>query len=67
MGMLNIKELHDIEIKYRYLVKISKRFATLDNLDSSAGINRAFKYIIVSINISAKESPGSYGGTQTKC
>jgi len=44
MERLNLKKLNDVEIKERWQVKISNRFAALENLDDgddTVNINRA--------------------------
>jgi hypothetical protein len=37
----NLKKLNELEDKEQYRVKITKRFATLDNLDIEVNVNRA--------------------------
>jgi hypothetical protein len=48
METFNLKKLNDVEIKGQYQVKISNRFAGLENLnndDDDVDINRTWKSI----------------------
>jgi hypothetical protein len=58
--------LNDAEIKEKYLVKITNRFAALENFNDNVDMNRAWENIIENINISAKESLGHYKLQQRK-
>jgi hypothetical protein len=49
-----------------YHIKISNRFADLENLNDSMYVNRAWEDIKENIKISAKESPGLYELKQYK-
>jgi hypothetical protein len=40
MKILNIKKLNDVEVKEEYQVKISNRFAALENLDNKMGLGK---------------------------
>jgi hypothetical protein len=53
---LNHKKLSELEVRKQYQIKISNRFAALENLKVSEDINRAWENIKESIKISAKES-----------
>jgi hypothetical protein len=53
-----------IEVRKQYQIKISNRFAALENLNVSEDINRAWEDIKESIKISAKKSLGLYEGKQ---
>jgi hypothetical protein len=54
----NLKKLSELEVRKQYQIKISNRFATLENLNVSEDINRAWEDIKESIKISDKESLG---------
>jgi hypothetical protein len=56
----NLKKLSELEVRKQYQIKISERFAALENLNVSEDINRAWENIKESIKISAKESLGLY-------
>jgi len=45
MKRVNLKKLNDVEVKEQYQVKISNRFAALENLDDDVDINRAWESI----------------------
>jgi hypothetical protein len=55
MERFNLKKLKEGEDKEQYRVKISSRFAALENLDMEVDINRAWETIRENIKISAKE------------
>jgi hypothetical protein len=42
MERFNLRKLTDVELKEQYQVKISNRFAPLENLDDDMDINRAW-------------------------
>jgi len=54
------KNLIELEVKEQYQIKITNRFAALENLNDSQGINRSWKNIKENIKTSAKESLGLY-------
>jgi hypothetical protein len=54
----DLKKLDDIEVKEKYQVEISKRFAALESLDESFDINNAWESIRGNIKTSAKENLG---------
>jgi hypothetical protein len=60
MERFNLKKLDEVEGKKQYRVKISNRFAALENLDNDVDINRAWETIRENIKISAKMSLGYY-------
>jgi hypothetical protein len=62
----NLKKLSEIEVRKEYHIKISNRFADLENLNVSEDINRAWENIKESIKISAKVSLGLYERKQHK-
>jgi hypothetical protein len=53
-----VKKLDDIELKEKYQVEISNRFAVLESLDESFGINDAWESIRENIKTSAKDNLG---------
>jgi len=68
MERFNLEKLNDVEVKERYEVKISNRFATLENLDGGDDMNisRARENIRENVNASATESVGYYELKQYK-
>jgi hypothetical protein len=58
MERLNLKKLNEVEGKEKYCVEVSKRSATLEDLDAEVEINSAWEMIRENINISVKESLG---------
>ena len=60
MDRFNLRKLSDLEVRKQYQIKISNRFAALENLNNSKDINIAGENIKVSIKTSAKESLGVY-------
>jgi len=56
----NLKKLSELEVRKKYQVKISKRFAALENLSGSQNINRIRKNIKENIKTRAKESIDVY-------
>jgi hypothetical protein len=60
MERFNLKKLNKVEGKERYLIKVSNRFAALEDLDAEVEINRARETIRENIKISAKESLGYF-------
>jgi hypothetical protein len=63
---VNLKKLSELEVRKQYQIKISNRFAALENLNISEDINRAWENIKEDIKISAKESLGLYERKQHK-
>jgi ubiquitin len=66
MQRFDISELNDAEVKEQYQVKITNRFAALENFDDNVGTNRTWENIRENIKISAKESLGHYELQQHK-
>jgi len=62
----NLRKLNELEVMKKYQMKISKRFAALENLNDSKDINRTWENIKESIKTSAKESLGLYKLKQHK-
>jgi hypothetical protein len=60
MERFNLKKLSELEVRKQYLIKISNRFAALENLNVSEDINRAWENIKECIKISATGSLGLY-------
>jgi hypothetical protein len=56
MERFKLKKLNEVETKEQYLIEISNRFWTLENLDAEVDINRAWEIIRGNIQFSAKES-----------
>jgi hypothetical protein len=54
----DLKKLNVLEVKEKYQVEISNRFATLESLDESSEINNAWESIRENIKTSAKENLG---------
>jgi hypothetical protein len=50
---LNLKRLSELEVRKQYQLTISNRFASLENLNVSEDINRAWENIKENIKISA--------------
>jgi hypothetical protein len=61
----NLKKLSELEVRKQYQIKISNRFAALENLNVSEDINMAWENIKESIKISAKESLSCMKGSST--
>jgi len=53
VGGLNLKRLRNLEVRKQYQIKISYRFAALEYLNDSKGINRARENIKENIKTSA--------------
>jgi len=56
----NFRKLYGLYFSKQYQIKISNRFAALENLSDSEDINRAWEKIDENIKPSAKESLGLY-------
>jgi hypothetical protein len=54
----NLKKLSELEVRKQYQVRITKRFSSLENLNDSQNINRAWENIKENIETRAKESIG---------
>jgi hypothetical protein len=53
-------KLNEVEVKEKYHVEVSDRFAGLENLDTEVKINTVWEMIRENIKMSAKESLGYY-------
>ena len=62
----NLRKLNELEVRKQYRIKISNRFAALENLSDSEDINRAWENSKVNIKTSAKESLGLHKLKQHK-
>ena len=51
-------ELNELEVKQKYQIELTNRFAALENLDVDKDVNRAWENIKENIKTSAKESLG---------
>jgi len=56
----NLRKRNKLRVSNQYQIKISNRYAALENLSDSKDINRAWENIIENINISGKEILGLY-------
>jgi hypothetical protein len=66
MERFNLKKFNEAEDKEKYRVKVSNRFAALEDLDPEVKINTIWETIRENIKISAKESLGYYELKQHK-
>jgi predicted metallo-beta-lactamase superfamily hydrolase len=60
MQRFDLRKLNDAEVKEQYHVKITNRFAALENFDDNVDMNRAWKNIRENIKTTAKESLRHY-------
>ena len=58
MDIFNVKELNELQMRKQYEIKISNRFADLNNLNDREDINRDWENNKGNIKTSAKESLG---------
>jgi hypothetical protein len=66
MERSNLKKLNELEVMKNDKIKISNRFAVLENLSDSEHINRYWKNIDENIKISVKSSLSLYELKQHK-
>jgi hypothetical protein len=66
MQRFDLRKLNDAEVKKQCQVKITNRFAALENFDDNVDMNRAWENIRENIKSSAKESLGHYKLQQHK-
>jgi hypothetical protein len=66
MQRFDLTKLNDAEVKEQYQVKITNRFAALENFDDNVDMNTASENIRDNIKTSAKESLGHYELQQHK-
>jgi ribulose bisphosphate carboxylase small subunit len=62
----NLRKLDDLEVRKQYRIKITNRFAALENVSDDEDINRAWESIKENIKTSAKESLGLHEMKQCK-
>ena len=62
----NLRKLSGLELVIKYQIKISVRYAALENLYDSEETNRAWENMKEDIKISAKETIDLYDGKQHK-
>jgi len=63
---LNLRKLSELEVWKHYQIRISNRFATLENLNDSKDINRAWENIKENIISTDEDSLGLYVLKQNK-
>jgi hypothetical protein len=66
MQRFDLRKLNDAEVREQYQVKITNRFAALENFDDNVDMIRAWENIRENIKTSAKESLGHYELEQHK-
>ena len=54
----NLRKLKELEVKEKYQIEITNRFAGLENLNVDEDVNRVWENIKQNIKTSAKESLG---------
>jgi hypothetical protein len=54
--IFNLKKLRELEVRKQYQIKITNRFAALENFDNDGDINRAWENIKEGIQTSARKS-----------
>jgi hypothetical protein len=57
---LNLSKLNELDVRKQYQNKVSERVATLEKLNDSQDINRAWENIKENIKISTKGTLGLY-------
>jgi len=62
----NLRKLNELEVKEKYQIEITNRFAALENLDFDEDVNMAWENIKENIKTSAKESLGLHEWKQHK-
>jgi hypothetical protein len=58
LEIFDLKRLDDIEVKEKYWVEISNRFAALESLDERFDVNNTWESIRENIKTSAKDNLG---------
>ena len=58
MERSNLRKLNELEVRKQYQIKISNRFAAVENLSDSEDINRAWENIKENVRTTANESLG---------
>jgi hypothetical protein len=62
----NLRELSELEVRKQYQIKISNRYAALQNLNGAEDINRTLENIKENIRTSVKKCLGLYKLKQHK-
>ena len=62
----NLRKLNELEVKEKYQIEITNRFAALENLDVDEDVNRAWENIKENIKTLAKGSLGLHEWKQHK-
>ena len=62
----NLRKLNKLEVKEKYQIEITNRFAALENLEVDKDVNRTWKIIKENIKTSAKESLGLHDWKEHK-
>jgi DNA-binding transcriptional regulator GbsR (MarR family) len=66
MERFNLRKLNELEVRKHYQIKISNKFAALENLSDSEDLNRAWENIKENIKSSVQESLNLYEWKQHK-
>jgi hypothetical protein len=66
MERFSLKKLNKVEVKEKYHVEVSDRFAALEDLDAEVGINTIWEMFRENIKMSAKERLAYYELKQHK-
>ena len=62
----NMRKLKEVEVKEKYQIEITNRFAALENLNVDEDVNRVWENIKENIKTAAKESLGLHEWKQHK-
>ena len=62
----NMRKLNELEVKEKYQIEITNRFAALENLNGDENVNRVWENIKENIKTSAKGSLGLHEWKQHK-
>jgi DNA-binding SARP family transcriptional activator len=62
----NLRKLNELEVRKQYRIKISNRFAALENLSDNEDVNWSLENIKDNIKTTAKENLGLYELKQRK-
>jgi len=62
----NLRKLKELEVKDKYQIEITNRFAALENLNVDEDVNRVWENIKENIKTSAKENLGLHKWKQHK-
>jgi hypothetical protein len=65
-GRFNLRKLNDLKVRKQYQIKITNRFAALENVSEDEDINTAWESIKENIKTSATESLGMHERKQHK-